>query len=66
MTRQVLRSCLCFVSAAFVRIREDRSPIPDNREPRRLRSPERQGLQRRRLEYDYFHDIDYLDYSDFG
>ena len=30
--------------------------------PRRPRSPERQGPPRRRPEYDYFHDVDYLDY----
>ena len=35
-------------------------------EPRRPRSPERQCSQQRRPEYDYFHDVDYLDYSDSG
>ena len=38
-----------------------RSPM--SVEPRRPRSPEHQGPQRRRPEYDYFPDVDYLDYS---
>ena len=55
-----------FVSAAFVRVREDGCPIPDHCEPRRTRKPERQGLLRRRPEYDYFHDVDYLAYFDYS
>ena len=52
--RQVLRCC------------EVRCPTPDAVEPRRPRSPERQGPPRRRPKYDYFHDVDYLDYIDSG
>ena len=40
--------------------------LPRCRETRRPRRPERQGPQRRRPEYDYFHDVDYLDYFDSG
>ena len=39
---------------------------PDAVGPRRPRSPERQGPPRLRPEYDYFHDVDYLDYFDYG
>ena len=69
--RQDLRGCAKFsvspfVPAAFVRVREDRCPIPDTVKPRRPRSPVRQGPPPRRPEYDYFHDVDYLDYLDSG
>ena len=49
-----------FVSGAFVRVREDR--VPRRSGPRRPRSSERQGPPRRRPEYDYLPDADYLDY----
>ena len=39
--------------------------IPDHRTPSTPK-PERQGPPRVRPEYDYFHDIDYLDYIDSG
>ena len=61
--RHVPRVDVRFVLAAFVRVREDQVPeYPDHRRPR---SPERQGPPRRRPEYDYFHDVDYLDYFDY-
>ena len=47
---------------------EDRNPTrfpnPDAVNHRRPQSLERQGPQQRRPEYDYFPDIDYLDYFD--
>ena len=38
---------------------------PRRREPRRPRSPERQGPPRGLPEYDYFHNVDYHDYLDY-
>ena len=40
--------------------------VTRRREPRRPRSPERQGLPRRRPVNDYVHDVEYLDYFDSG
>ena len=67
--RQVLRNVTPATVHGYVKVYLNRNPPSSlmprtpTTGPRRPRSPERQGPPRR-PEYDYFHDIDYLDYID--
>ena len=55
--------------AAFERVLMTLKPccvMPEYPDAVNPRSPERQGPPRRRPEYDYFHDVNYLDYFNSG